>query len=530
MSVVSLTEAYERLGGPATAGEFGRLVLDEDLRALLTSESVLRRGGEAREAGVDITPTALYTWAAEASGAGEPGTTAVKARLLTAQHCVDSPGGVDALMSTHQRLVEEGGGEEEDHLLGVLPLVVLLLTEEGRDKEVDEVLAHLEHVGDHLAWGMSLCWVGGVRREVVERYVRVESASLSSGPSAIYGDVRLRRRLIVLARVCGFVEAPEELRELKEAFRRRPREFTALYWGNEYVGALVEDALGLVLPGMRLRQEACRERWYFDGVVARLRSEESPRLLLALLVSAAQRSNQVARWLAEEPATGPIGGRSMRLRVLLRRARIPRKSLYAELLTEVSSGEAHPFDPAEVRALRNLVTAPVPVAWRDGLFFVALLIVVQLGKYWGAPWWSTLPVAILAGLALTVVGAVEWTLHGCYRVVLLPRWSRPDKEWERLGLLIGYAVKVPYARLIPHLHSESYWKARLEPLWEVVAFRERIQADSYLASRLARRLGRYAIHSADDISHLLARRLPSERVRRPACSHPWTRDTSRAPD
>lgn len=514
MSVLSLTEAYERLGGPKIADEFRRLVLDEEVRTLITSEAVLRRWADAQEAGRDITPTALYSWAAEAACAGESGTVPVMARWLTVQHCVRRPGGIDALLSRHRRFVEEGGYGEAEYLLSVLPAVVFLLAEEGREEETDEALTHLEHSGDHLAWGLCLGWVGEGRQEAVGRYVRAESVSLRSGLSTLHGDARLRRRLLVLALVCGFVteEDPEELRELREAFRRRPRSFTALYWGDEYMGALIEDALGLELPGMRLHQEACRERWYFDGVVERLRRGESPGFLPALLVSAALRSHQVAQWLAEEPATGPTGTRGVRLRVLLRRARVPRKSLYAELLAKVPSGEGRFFDSAEVRALRGLLAAPVPVAWRDGLLFTVLMVVMFLVEYLGAPWWSIVLGALPTGVALGGVLTVERKMRTWSRLVLLSPRDGGEKERNELYVLIPDTPEVPYTHILSRLYSESHWRTRLKPLWEAIAFREVVQADSYLASRLTLQLGRRAIHSADDVSYFLARRLPSGRV------------------
>ncbi|MBE2998539.1 hypothetical protein IDM40_07465 [Nocardiopsis sp. HNM0947] len=506
-----LNRLYERLCEDGYTDAFEWVVLDQRLRSLLSCETPLRRVEDGD--GTSTLPR-LYTWAAEAGCEGEPGMADVMARWFLVRNSVHRAGGVTALIGAHRSAVEAHGGEGAAHLGEVVPAVVELLVEEGRTDEASALLAYLETAGDQdpALLGVSAEGAGALGRDTAERYVSAEAAALATDVDAIYADEGLRRRLLVLARVSdAFFAAggPAELEGLREVFRANPRSFNALYWGDESTGALVEDHLRLALPGMRLHLEACRDRWFFDRTVRRARATEGPDFACTLLLSAALRSDQVARWLAREPATVRGGTRGVRVRLALFKARIPRRSLYAELLTQACA-DGTGAGSAEVGAIRGMVRDQVPVLWRSVALWAVLVPLWTQAATADPPWWWEMVLSVSVGVLLAVQGQKWRSGRSWFRSVLLPR-TKSRAEQKSVWLLASeLLVNSPWMYFSP-LYSKAYLHRHLTPLWQAVAFRERVQADPMLASDVALRLGRKSIHSADDVSVLLARHLPRQR-------------------
>lgn len=528
-----LDHVYRRLRetyGEEVSYEFWEtVVLDEEARTLFSSPALLERfitASSEEGAGFDVLDWAsLYTWAVEAllEGEPDPGLAPVAARALTARGCVQRPDGVGALLRAHERAVEQGAHETVDHLSGLFPAVVGLLVETGRHKEAGRVMGHLEQLGDRLALGRCLLRAGAPEQEAVARYVDSEAGNLCAALNTIHRHPSLRRRLLTLALVCRVAfperDESEEMRALQRAFRGHPRRFNALFWGDEARGALTEDALGLELAGLRLHQEACRERWYFDRVVRRAGRPDTGAFPCELLTTAALRSDQVAWWLAEEPATGPGGlvGGGRRFRLLLRRARIPRGSLYAQVLDRTLR-DGPVFAEEEVRALRRVVdtTEPtLPGFWVTAGVLTGLGLVVGTLLEGHVAWSWILLCGLLtvvpAGLFAAVALLMEAWLFGWTRSVLLPRRNPRRAEFD-FRWLVKAGFDLSLVRLGEGPDQEVHFKDRLPlvPLWELARYREAIQADHTLAARLMGALGGRAIHTADDVSVLLARHMPRE--------------------
>ena len=525
----SLDHVYRRLreawGEEAPRRFRDAVVLDEEARTLYSSPFVLDRLVAAQPEAGSVAPawSSLYTWALEAVLEGETGagTAPLAARALIARGCVQRPDGVGALLLAHERAVDRGAHATVEHLSGLLPVVVALLAEARRHEETGRVLEHLERLGDLTALGLCLVRAESPDQEMVVRYVNTEAGSLRAVLGAIHRDRSLRRRLLTLAfvRLVAFPEReePEESRALQEAFRREPRRFTALFWGDEARGTLVEGALGLGFSGIRFWQEACRERWFFDWIVWTTGQPEAEVLPSELLATSAQRSGRVAAWLAEEPATAPgyPAGTGWRFRLLLLRARIPRSSLYGQVLARTLQDGPELAD-AEVTALRRLVDSTAPVEPRLWLLPGAL---VGLGLCSGVllghglwPWFllcvflTMIPAGLLAGrLFIMEVFMSLWA-----RPVLLPPRDTERAKGGLRGTVRGWAILSESRTHRWLFRRSSFLERRLVPLWELAAHREEVQADYRLSTRLSGVLGGRPIHAADDVSALLARNLPRE--------------------
>lgn len=503
-----LNRLYERICAGGYSAAFELLVLDGRARSLFSSEAVRRRFADGDGDG-GITFPRLYTWAAEAGCDGEPGLADTTALWFLVRNSVHRPGGVTALIGAHRSAVAAHGAGGAAHLDEAVPAVVELLVEQGRTDEASALLAYLETAGDRALLGLGVENAGALGRDTAERYVSAEAAALANDVDAIYADERLRLRLLVLARVCAThipADGPPELERLRGVFRANVRSFNALYWGDEATGALVEDCLRLDLLGMRLHTEACRERWFFERMVQRVRAADRPGFSHTLLLAAALRSDRVARWLSREPAADRTGAKGVRVRMALFKARIPRKSLYAELLTRACAGE-HGAGCEEVRAVRGMVEGQVPVLWRAATLWAVIVPLWIATEAVDAPLWWEVGLGVPVG-TLFAIQALKWRAERSWaRSVLLP-WRKDRTEKATVWFLVSsMLLKRPWSSYSP-LYSKDHLRRHLRPLWAAIAFRDRVQEDPLLASELSLRLGRHSIHSADDVSVLLARHLP----------------------
>ncbi len=510
------------------------VVLDEEARTLYSSSAVLDRvvAGRSGSGGAVPAWNSLFTWAAEAveEGEADEGLTAAAERASAARSRVESSDGVDALLREYAAADELGWTTEFERLSGLFPAVVALLTEAGRGGETARVLEHLERFDDLTTLGLCLVRAGAsdpdaVVVHTVTRYVEAVAGKLRSALGRIHRDGVLRRQLLTLAQVCLMYSCAkddhEELLALRAAFDREPREFPALFWGNEATGVLVAFALHLSDETARLWQEACRERWFFDWMVRLAEPAESAgEIFSELLVTSALRSERVAAWLAGEPATRarPLAGAGWRLRLLLLRARVPRRSLYAQCLARtLRSGRV--FDFAETGALRRLADASGPLEPRlwplVGVLFGLATGVGSLVDQ-GLSWWYLvlvvalgLPTALLAARLITL----EWLTAQWTRSALLPLRDPGRASLDLYGAVRGWSLLDSASWALSWLHGTSTLREkRLVPLWGVVAYRDEIQVNPVLSAQLSEELGGRTIHTADDVSVLLARSLPHEPV------------------
>jgi hypothetical protein len=530
MTVTSLDHVYRRLReawGEETPQLFRDvIVLDEEARTVYSSPLVLDRLVAARITFGSAVPawSSLYTWASEAVREGESDAEliAVSERVSAAQRCVERSDGVETLLREHERAVEQGDPTQAQQLSEPLPVMVVLLNGAGRGDETARVLEHLERLGDLPTLGRCLLRAGVQAPETVARYVDSMAANLRSALGMIHRDQSLRSQLLTLALVCQVysrtADDSEGLSALGEAYRLEPRRFTALFWGEEATGFLVESVLGAPLEGIRLWQEACRERWFFDWFV-QLAEQPEAEAFCELLATAAQRSGRVAAWLAEEPATAPVkaAGLGWRFRFFLRRAGIPRGSLYAQFLASTLR-EGPMLDDEQVTKLRRLVDSTVPVEPRRWLlvgvlFGLSLLSGLLLDQ--GLWLWYSLC------LLLTAIPAGLLTGHLLLMEFFMFLWSRPvflplretKRGVEGLQGTIrgwGYLSDLRVHRWL--FRKSAFRERRLVPLWELAAYREEVQENHRFSIWLSEVLGGRPIHTADDVCVLLSRKLPRETV------------------